>query len=187
MAWERRRSKRTDFQIISPCSHTASSSKWIKNNQKCESFNARSWVMQWRIHAVGRIRFGNVLLVGYCFMRGGSHWLIDWLIRESSWGLLSPRAQPWIAPVSVLAHSWPTFSLFLPFPRIFEVLSICFVTGPHKIKKLQQFHQETYQYPQTMLNTSEFLAKFKHESLQLWNWKFNILIIYCYYSSRCQF
>ena len=31
-----------------------------------------------------------------------------------SWHQLSTKAQPWIAPVSVLGNSWPTFSLFLP-------------------------------------------------------------------------
>ena len=39
--------------------------------------------------------------------------LIAWL-NEYSWHQLSTIAQPWTAPVSVLEHSWPTFSLFLP-------------------------------------------------------------------------
>ena len=39
--------------------------------------------------------------------------LIDWL-SGYSWHQLSATAQPWTAPVSVLGHSWPTFSLFLP-------------------------------------------------------------------------
>ena len=39
--------------------------------------------------------------------------LIAWL-DACSWHQLSTIAQPWTAPVSVLEHSWPTFSLSLP-------------------------------------------------------------------------
>ena len=39
--------------------------------------------------------------------------LIAWL-NECSWHQLSTKAQPCTAPVSVIRHSWPTFSLFLP-------------------------------------------------------------------------
>ena len=39
--------------------------------------------------------------------------LIAWL-NGCSWPQLSTIAQPWTAPVSVLGHSWPTFSLFQP-------------------------------------------------------------------------
>ena len=62
--------------------------------------------------AVGRIQFGNVFLAGpslYVMMQS----LIDWL-NECSRHLPSTIARPWTAPVSVLGHNWPTFSLFLP-------------------------------------------------------------------------
>ena len=39
--------------------------------------------------------------------------LIAWL-NGYSWHQLLTIAQTWTAPVSVLGHSWPTFSLFLP-------------------------------------------------------------------------
>ena len=44
--------------------------------------------------------------------------LIDWL-NECSWRLLSTIAQPWTAPVSVLGHSWPTFSLSVSTSSVF--------------------------------------------------------------------
>ena len=64
------------------------------------------------IPAIGRIQSDSVFLVGlllYIMMQS----LIDWL-NQQSWRLLSTIAQSWTAPVSVLGHSWPTFSLFLP-------------------------------------------------------------------------
>ena len=78
-------------------------------------------VIQWRISAIGRIQFGKVLvgLLLYVTMQS----LIDWL-NEGSWHQLSTIAQPWTAPVSLLGHSWPTFSLFLPVQSsLFTLLS----------------------------------------------------------------
>ena len=51
------------------------------------------------------------------------HPLIAWL-NGYSWHQLSTIAQSWTALVSMLRHSWPTFSLFLPFqPSLFTLLS----------------------------------------------------------------
>ena len=85
--------------------------------------------MQWRISAIGIIWFGNVFLVRLLFLPHEAviDWLIKWVqllhlmmqslidwLNAHSWHQLSTKAQPWTAPVSVLGHSWPTFSLLLP-------------------------------------------------------------------------
>ena len=54
--------------------------------------------------------------------------LIAWL-NDYSWHQLSTIAQPWTAPVSVLGHSWPTFSPSSFFPLHF-VMSRIFLFRP---------------------------------------------------------
>ena len=51
--------------------------------------------------------------------------------NECSWCRMSTIAQPWTAPVSVLEHSWPTFSLFLPVQSSLFTLprAECFVSS----------------------------------------------------------
>ena len=51
----------------------------------------------------------KLLQLLYLMMRS----LIDWS-NKYSWRLHLTIAQPWTAPVFVLGHSWPTFSLSLP-------------------------------------------------------------------------
>ena len=60
--------------------------------------------------------------------------LIAWL-DECSWHQLSTIAQSWTAPVSVLSHSWPTFSFSTSsvFPLHFAMSRIfCFVQCPKR-------------------------------------------------------
>ena len=61
---------------------------------------------------------------------GVMQWLIAWL-NNCSWHLLLTIAQFWAAPVFVLGHSWPAFSLFLPVQSfLFSLLSTEFFISP---------------------------------------------------------
>ena len=88
------------------------SSKQSYDSQNWGQFNPRSWVIQWGISTIDRIQLGERFLAEpllYVMMQS----LIAWL-NGCSWHLPLTMAQPWTAPVSVLGHNRPTFSLFLP-------------------------------------------------------------------------
>ena len=100
MALNRRRSKWLIFRLFLPVSYTACPSKlWLI--QSSILGDSMKDICHW--YDPIRERFLTGLLL-YVMMQS----LIDWL-NEHSWLQL-----PWTAPVSVLGHSWPTFSLFLP-------------------------------------------------------------------------
>ena len=59
--------------------------------------------------AIGRTRFGNVFGRTIALRDDA---VIDCLIKWVLWAPAVDIAQPLTAPVSVLEHSWPTFSIY---------------------------------------------------------------------------
>ena len=84
MALNRRRSKWLIFRLTLPVPYTAYPSKWSYDSQNWGWFNPRSWVIQWRIPAIGRIEFGNFFGRTIALRNKG---VIDWLIE---WVQLAP-------------------------------------------------------------------------------------------------
>ena len=99
----------TPFQTLPTCSLCSVSFKMKAIIARTEANSILNlWVIQWRISAIGRIQFENGFFGRTIALRHAA--VIDCLIK---W-MLSTIAQPWTAPVSVLGHRWPTFSLFPP-------------------------------------------------------------------------
>ena len=117
MALNRRRSKWLISGLFLPLPYAAYPSK-------LRLIQSLILVSQWRISAIDMTQFGNVFLTGL-LLNMMMQSLIDWL-NEYSWLQL-----PCAAPVSVLGHSWPTFSLFLPVhSSLFTLLwAECFISS----------------------------------------------------------